>query len=79
MSKSSQVLFRSKTILYETSIFGLCLVWMVQGGIIIIFGLKKIIIFLPTYTVNIYRYKTIEDNGNTGVIPTTLIEIIWSN
>jgi hypothetical protein len=24
-----------------------------------------------TCTVNIYRYKTIEANGNTGVIPTT--------
>ena len=24
-----------------------------------------------SYTVNIYRYKTIEANGNTGVIPTT--------
>ena len=23
------------------------------------------------YTVNIYRYKTIEANGNTSVIPTT--------
>ena len=23
------------------------------------------------HTVNIYRYKTIEANGNTGVIPTT--------
>ena len=23
------------------------------------------------YTVNIYMYKTIEANGNTGVIPTT--------
>ena len=23
------------------------------------------------FTVNIYRYKTIEVNGNTGVIPTT--------
>ena len=25
----------------------------------------------PSYTVNIYRYKTIEANGNTSVIPTT--------
>ena len=24
-----------------------------------------------TYTVNIYRYKTIEANANTGEIPTT--------
>ena len=26
---------------------------------------------LHSYTVNTYRYKTIEANGNTGVIPTT--------
>ena len=38
------------------------------------------------YTVNIYRYKTIEANGNTGIIPTTsksfslfheLIQLLW--
>ena len=26
---------------------------------------------ISTYTVNIYRYKTIEGNGTTSVIPTT--------
>ena len=29
------------------------------------------ILVLLSYTVNIYRYKTIEANANTGEIPTT--------
>ena len=34
------------------------------------------LIDIGKYTVNIYRYKTIEANGNTSVIPTTYQQIL---